>query len=120
MDPGVDPGADFFDYVSGTWAQNTEIPSDRSSYGSFLVLRDLSEACVRKLLEGYTLGDPATGGDAAKVAALYHGFLDEATIEKLGAAPLPPPLAATRASADNNAIAALMGRRTATGRRARQ
>ncbi|CAG4972227.1 M13 family metallopeptidase [Novilysobacter luteus] len=111
MDTSVDPGADFFDYVSGTWASTTEIPSDRSSYGSFLVLRDLSEARVRKLLEGYALGDPATGGDAAKIAALYHGFMDEGTIEKLGAAPLQPHLDAIRAAADKDAIAALMGRR---------
>ncbi|MEG3157024.1 M13 family metallopeptidase [Lysobacter zhanggongensis] len=111
MDTSVDPGADFFDYVSGTWASTTEIPSDRSSYGSFLVLRDLSEARVRKLLEGYALGDPATGGDAAKIAALYHGFMDEATIEKLGAAPLQPHLDAIRAAADKDAIAALMGKR---------
>src|SRR5690606_5814663 len=111
MDTSVDPGADFFDYVSGTWASTTEIPSDRSSYGSFLVLRDLSEARVRRLLEGYALGDPATGGDAAKIAALYHGFMDEAAIEKLGAAPLEPHLDAIRAAADKDAIAALMGRR---------
>ncbi|KGM57798.1 peptidase M13 [Lysobacter arseniciresistens ZS79] len=111
MDTAVDPGADFFDYVSGTWAANTEIPSDRSSYGSFLVLRDLSEARVRQLLEGYALGDPATGGDAAKIAALYRGFMDEATVEALGAKPLQPHLDAIRAAADKDAIAALMGQR---------
>src|SRR5690606_7046232 len=44
MDRDVPPGADFFRYVSGTRADNTEIPSDKSMYGSFLVLRDLSEA----------------------------------------------------------------------------
>ena len=113
MDTSVDPGADFFDYVSGTWADTTEIPSDRSSYGSFLVLRDLSEARVRQLLEGYALGDPATGGDAAKIAALYHGFLDEAAIEALGAKPLQPHLDAIRAAADKDAAAALMGRSNA-------
>src|SRR5690554_2506459 len=36
MDTDVAPGEDFFGYVSGIWAENTEIPSDRSSYGSFL------------------------------------------------------------------------------------
>ena len=113
MDTSVDPGADFFDYVSGTWADTTEIPSDRSSYGSFLVLRDLSEARVRQLLEGYALGDPATGGDAAKIAALYHGFLDEAAIEALGAKPLQPHLDAIRAAVDKDAAAALMGRSNA-------
>ncbi|MDQ2701397.1 MAG: peptidase M13 [Pseudomonadota bacterium] len=113
MDAGVDPGTDFFAYVSGTWAANTQIPSDRSSYGSFLVLRDLSETRVRQLLEGYETGDPATGGDAAKIAALYHGFMDEAAIEALGAKPLQPHLDAIRAAADKDAVATLMGKRNA-------
>ncbi|GAB2613027.1 M13 family metallopeptidase [Novilysobacter erysipheiresistens] len=113
MDTSVDPGADFFGYVSGTWAENTEIPADRSSWGAFYALRDLSESRVRKLVEGYEQGDPATGGDAAKVAALYHGFMDQAAIEALGAAPLQPHLDAIRAAADKDAIAALMGQRNA-------
>ena len=110
MNPEVDPGADFFEYVSGKWADTTEIPADRSTYSSFAVLRDLSELRVRNLVEGYEQGDPATDGDAAKIAALYHGFMDEAAIEALGAAPLQPHLDAIRAAADKDDLAALMGR----------
>ncbi len=109
MDRSVKPGADFFGYVNGTWAKNTPIPADRSSYGGFAVLRDLSEARVRKLVEGYPAADPASGGDQAKVAALYRGFMDEAAIEKLGATPLKPQLDAIRAVKDKAGIAALMG-----------
>ena len=76
MDRQARPGTDFFRYVSGTWADTTQIPADRSSYGGFAILRDLSEARLRVLVEGYALGDPATGGDAAKIAALYRGFMD--------------------------------------------
>jgi len=110
MDRGAKPGADFFGYVNGAWAKNTPIPSDRSSYGSFMVLRDLSEARVRSLVEGYALGDPAKDGDAAKVAALYRGFMDEAAIEALGAKPLKPHLAAIAKVKDKAAMAELMGR----------
>lgn len=109
MDPGVSPGEDFFAYVSGTWAENTEIPADRSSYGSFLALRDLSEARVRQLVESYELGDPATDGDAAKVAALYQGFMDEEAIEARGAQPLAPYLDAIRGASSKEDIAHLMG-----------
>ena len=109
MESGVRPGEDFFRYVSGTWAQNTQIPSDKSSYGAFLVLRDLSEARVRQLVEGYPAGNPATDGDQAKVAALYAGFMDEAAVEALGAKPLAPKLAAIRAANDKSKLAALMG-----------
>jgi len=34
MDLRVDPGEDFFSYVNGQWGANTEIPADRSDYGS--------------------------------------------------------------------------------------
>jgi putative endopeptidase len=113
MDTSVKPGADFFGYVSGNWAKTTQIPADRSSYGGFAVLRDLSEARVRKLVESYPAADPATGGDQAKVAALYRGFMDEASIEALGAKPLEPALAAIRDAKDKAALAALMGRSNA-------
>ena len=109
MDRSVKPGADFFAYSGGTWAKNTQIPSDQSSYGSFRALRDLSEARVRALLDSYPQGDLASGSDAAKIAALYHGFLDEAAIEKLGAKPLQPYLAQIRAAKDHAAMARLMG-----------
>ena len=110
MDRSVKPGADFFGFVNGNWARNTPIPSDRSSYGSFMVLRDLSEARVRTLVEGYSLGDPAKDGDAAKIAALYRGFMDEAALEALGARPLKPHLAAIAKVKDKAAMAELMGR----------
>ncbi|HEY4583360.1 MAG TPA: M13-type metalloendopeptidase [Lysobacter sp.] len=112
MDRSVKPGTDFFGYVNGTWAKTTEIPADRSSYGGFAVLRDLSEARVRQLVEGY----PSNAGsdDASKVGALYRGFMDEATIEKLGAAPLKPRIEAVRKVADKTQMAELMGRTNAT------
>ena len=52
MDTSVKPGADFFRYVKGNWAKNTPIPADKSRFGGFDILRDLSEARVRKLVEG--------------------------------------------------------------------
>src|SRR5687768_9197900 len=51
MDRSVKPGDDFFRYVNGKWADSTEIPADRTSFGSFLILRDLSEKQVRTILD---------------------------------------------------------------------
>src|SRR5690606_10666206 len=62
MDTSAKPGEDFFAYASGNWAKNPPIPADQSSYGNSRVLRDLSEARLHKLVEGYPLADPATGG----------------------------------------------------------
>jgi putative endopeptidase len=111
MDRGAKPGTDFFRYVSGTWADTTQIPAERSNYGNFALLRDLSELRVRGVVENYALGDPATGGDPAKIAALYRGFMDEASIDALGARPLQPVLADIRAAKDKDALARLMGQR---------
>jgi len=108
MDRTVKPGADFFGYVNGTWARTTQIPADRSTYGGFAVLRDLSEARVRKLVESYPAADPASG-DVGKVSALYRGFMDEASIEALGAKPLAPRIAAIRAVKTKAQMAASMG-----------
>ena len=109
MDRSIRPGDDFFAYASGNWAKNTPIPADRSSYGVFNGLRDLSEARLRGLVEGYAPADPATGGDSAKIAAVYRGFMDEAAIERLGLRPIKPQLDAIRAIRDKDGIAALMG-----------
>ena len=38
MDKSVAPGDDFFRYAVGHWVDTTEIPADRSSLGSFVVI----------------------------------------------------------------------------------
>src|SRR2546423_12813907 len=82
MDRSVKPGDDFFRYVNGKWAATTQIPADKTSYGAFQMLGDLSEARVHAILDRWA-GDKSlkAGSDEAKVAALYRTFLDEATIE---------------------------------------
>jgi len=61
MKPGVDPGDDFFRHANGAWLDNFEIPADKTSYGSFLVLRDRSEERVRKIIEDLAGESPPAG-----------------------------------------------------------
>jgi putative endopeptidase len=110
MDRNVKPGDDFFAYVNGTWAKNTPIPEDRSSYGGFAVLRDLSEARLRQLVESYPAADPAAGGDQPKVAALYRGFMDEQATERLDAIPLLSRIGGIYQVKTKEEMAQLMGR----------
>jgi putative endopeptidase len=107
MDRSVKPGDDFYGFVNGTWAKNTTIPADRSSYGAFAVLRDLSEARLRKLVESYRLGAP---GDEGKAAALYQGFMDEAAAERADAIPLLARLVPVYQAKSKDDVARLMGR----------
>ena len=110
MDRNVKPGDDFFAYVNGNWAKTTQIPADRSSYGGFAVLRDLSEARVRQLVESYPAGDPMTGGDQPKVSALYRTFMDEAAAERTDAIPLLTRLNPIYQAKSKDDMARLMGR----------
>ena len=51
MDTSILPGDDFYEYANGTWAKNTPIPADKSNYGMFTMLDDLSRNRTRTLIE---------------------------------------------------------------------
>ena len=111
MDKSVKPGDDWYRFVNGAWNDRTQIPADRSSFGAFAVLRDLSEVRTRSLISGYSATDTAHP-DRMKAAILYNGFMDEAAIEKLDAQPLIERLAPVKAAASKDDLARLMGAST--------
>lgn len=93
MDKSVKPGDDFFRFVNGTWYDKTEIPADKTRWGSFDELRQntdkdalaiLKEAAAKKL-------DP--NSDQAKAVNLYNTYMDTISRNKLGIKPLKPYLA---------------------------
>ena len=51
MNRSVAPGASFYNFANGTWDRTTEIPGDKSNYGMFTVLADLSESRTRGILD---------------------------------------------------------------------
>ena len=75
MDRSVKPGDDFYKFASGKWAERTEIPADRSRYGSGDTLQALSEARIHAILEEAAAGK-LDHPDAAKIAAAYGAFMD--------------------------------------------
>ena len=85
MDTSVKPGDDFTAYVNGTWMKNTEIPSDKSSYGIGYILHEESEDNVKKIIEGSASGEFEKGSDEQKVGDLYKSYMDLETRNKLGA-----------------------------------
>jgi putative endopeptidase len=86
MDRTVQPGDSFYNYTSGTWAKNTPIPADKSNYGSFNILSDLSEARTREIL------DEQAKDPSSKIGIAYSTYLDRAAIEAKGMAPIQPIL----------------------------
>src|SRR5215470_11784168 len=85
MDRSVRPQDDFFRYVNGAWADKTEIPPDKSRYGSFVMLGDESEKALKEIVEETAAQKNAPrGSDVQKVGDLYRSFMDTDRIEALG------------------------------------
>ncbi|MPT48602.1 MAG: M13 family peptidase [Sphingobium sp.] len=91
MDLSVKPGDDFYHHANGTWVKNTPIPADRSNFGAFNTLEDLSRDRTRAILE------EASKDSASKIGAAYTSYMDEAAVEAKGLAPIQPWLNDVRA-----------------------
>ncbi|TDE31430.1 M13 family peptidase [Flavobacterium ranwuense] len=93
MDKAVKPSNDFFRYVNGTWLDNTEIPADRTRWGSFDELRQKTDADALAILkEATTNPSYKSNTDQGKAINLYKSILDTVGRNKLGIAPLKPYL----------------------------
>ena len=101
MNRAVAPGDDFYEFSNGTWAKNTPIPADKSNYGAFNVLADLSQQRVRDIL------DAAKNDPSSRIGNAYSSFLDEAAVEAKGLSPIEPWLNEIRALNSRSGYAAL-------------
>ena len=91
MDTKTRPQDDFYRYVNGAWLDKTEIPSDKSTYGSFTALRDKSREDVKAIIEETAkLENVEQGSDAQKVGDLYNSFMNVEKLNQLGVSPLLP------------------------------
>ena len=91
MDKTIVPGNDFYGFANGTWAKNTPIPEDKSNYGSFTILDDLSRNRTRTLIEE-SAKDPNS-----RIGAVYKSFMDQAAVEAKGLTAMTPWLDQVRA-----------------------
>jgi len=107
MDTSVQAGDNFFEYVNGTWLKNTEIPSDRSRYGSFSILRDQAEERTRRIIEN-AASKTSPSADEKRIGDFYNAYLDTETIEAKGLAPVQADLDKIRAAASHKDILMLM------------
>ena len=110
MDAQVRPQDDLFGATNGNWVKATPIPADKSAWGTFLELRDRTDAQVRGLVEGLPATHPAPASNAQKIDDYYRAFVDEAAIDRAGLAPVAASLREVDAVTDLAGLVALMGR----------
>lgn len=107
MDKSVKPGDDFFRYVNGSWFDKTEIPADRTRWGSFDELRQNTDKDALAILKDAASKKLDPKSDQAKAVNVYKTYMDTISRNKLGIKPIKPILAkidAVKSIADLNKL----------------
>ena len=112
-DPTVRPQDDLFRRVNGSWLKTAEIPPDKFYIGTWETLQDNVQEQLRGLLEN--AAKRRDDADARRIADLYASFMDEATVERAGLAPLGAELAAIDAIGTPGELGRAMGRLSRLG-----
>lgn len=110
FDTTVRPQDDLFEYVNGRWLQETEIPPDKSNYGAFTALADLSQRRCNEMIKQLAEEQNDAGSDAQKVGDFYKSFMDQPRVDELGGQPLIEHLAAIDAIEDGTTLVQEMAR----------
>lgn len=113
---GIDPDGfdksvrvqdDLFLHVNGRWLLTTQIPGDKSNYGSFTALDDAARDNIRVIIEE-SAKNP-TDDNSRKVGDFYRSFMNEELIEKKGIAPLKEQLDAITAISSKEELVGYLG-----------
>lgn len=90
FDKSVRPQDDLYQFVNGRWLLGTQIPPDKSNYGSFTALDDAAKANVRTIIQEATKNP--NNAEAQKVGDFYASFMNEKLIAKNGLQPIQEEL----------------------------
>ena len=98
FDKNVRPQDDLFLHVNGRWILRTEIPPDKSNYGSFITLVDEAQARIRSIIEDAAENPADENGK--KVGDFFTSYMNEELVEKRGLKPLAAEIAEIEAIDD--------------------
>ena len=105
----VKPGDDFFAYANGGWYDRFNIPSDKSSFGPFDRLEELSKERVRGIIEQAAAAHAAPGTPEQQIGDYYAAYMDQEAIEAKALTPAAPDLERIAAARTLTDIARLFG-----------
>jgi len=89
MDDSVEACDNFFQYANGNWIKKTEIPAAYARWGSFNILAENNTNALKEILDA-NAKKTAAGSNEQLIGDYFAACMDEAAIEKAGAAPLDP------------------------------
>jgi putative endopeptidase len=109
MDRSSKPGDDFYDYANGSWFKQTEIPSDRSSFGASAIVTDITDRRVADLIQAAAKSPGSAGADQTKIGDFYSSFMDTTRIDKAGLQPVKASLDSIAGIRDRKDLARVLG-----------
>jgi len=108
LDTTIRPQDDFYGYVNGVWTRNTDIPADKSTWGTYIELRETAQGQLRTLMDAAVKHPGKPGSDAHKIADLYTSFMNDKARDAAGFKPLQSDLAHVAALKDKKDLPALL------------
>jgi putative endopeptidase len=92
MDKGADPCVDFYQYACGGWMKNNPVPADQARWDVYSKLAQDNRRYLWGILEDLSKRGAGRGANEQKIGDYFGACMDEAAIERRGAAPLQPYL----------------------------
>ena len=116
MDMSVRPQDNFYKYINGGWLKANEIPSDKTTIGSFYDLRDKADDDVKAIIEELAATkNLKAGSDEQKVADLFRSYMDTAERDALGVKPVQNILDVINHIGDKDQLASFFAKYQAMG-----
>ncbi|MCC7497373.1 MAG: M13 family metallopeptidase [Bryobacterales bacterium] len=110
MDRSIDPCTDFFQYSCGNWLRKNPIPPDQARWDVYSKLQDENLRFLWGILQQEATASGARRVEERKIGDYFHACIDEAAVDRAGAGPLKPTLAAIAALKSTSGLAALLAR----------
>ncbi|MES2390129.1 MAG: M13 family metallopeptidase [Acidobacteriota bacterium] len=105
IDKTADPCTNFYQYACGNWMKSNPIPSDQTRWGRFNQLADYNRYSLYAELKAAS-EHPKTPLQV-KYGSYFAACMNTAAIDKLGATPIQPELAAIATLKSSKELAAL-------------
>lgn len=122
MDNTIKPNEDFFKHVNGKWLETTEIPDDRTRWGSFDELRQKTDEDALAILKSAMSDNKdlqtievLPGSDQEKAVHLFQTIMDSESRNEQGIKPLEPYLEKINAINDIDELQAFLIEMEPTG-----
>lgn len=84
----ISAGQDFYEFVNQGWLETTQIPADRSNYGSFSLLEDETKEAIRIIIEEASQSKAPMGSEAQKIGDFYRSLTNLELRDQLGIKPI--------------------------------